>query len=68
MDEETLNLSIRKFLKSVGVNSQRELEHAVSKAIASGAIAGNETFNVTMTLEVTALKLKASFDGQIHLQ
>jgi len=68
MNEETLNLSIRKFLKLVGVNSQRELEHAVSQAIASGSIAGNEALNITMTLEVTALKLKTSFDGQILLQ
>ncbi|HUD24417.1 MAG TPA: DUF6494 family protein [Burkholderiaceae bacterium] len=68
MNEETLNLSIRKFLKLVGVNSQRELEHAVSQAIASGSIAGNEALNITMTLEVTALNLKTSFDGQILLQ
>jgi Family of unknown function (DUF6494) len=68
MNEETLNLSIRKFLKLVGVNSQRELEHAVSQAIASGAIAGNEALNITMTLEVAALNLKTSFDGQILLQ
>ncbi|HEV7618107.1 MAG TPA: DUF6494 family protein, partial [Burkholderiaceae bacterium] len=44
MDEETFNISIRKFLKMVGVNSQREIEHAVTKAIANGLIAGNETF------------------------
>ena len=37
MNEDTFNLSVRKFLKMVGVNSQREIEHAVTKAIASGA-------------------------------
>jgi hypothetical protein len=68
MDQETLNLSIRKFLKSVGVNSQRELEQAVAKAIAGGALAGNEALPVTMTLEVAALKLQARFDGQIQLE
>ena len=36
MNEETFNLSIRKFLKMVGVNSQREIEQAVAKAIAAG--------------------------------
>ena len=36
MDEEALNISIRKFLKMVGVNSQREIEHAVATAVASG--------------------------------
>ena len=33
MHEETFNLSIRKFLKIVGINSQREIEQAVRKAI-----------------------------------
>jgi predicted lactoylglutathione lyase len=68
MNEERLNQSIRKFLKSVGVNSQRELEQAVAKAIEGGALAGNETFDVTMTLDVKALKLSSKFNGQIELE
>ena len=42
MDQETFNLSIRKFLKMVGVNSQREIEQAVQKAIMDGKLQGNE--------------------------
>jgi Family of unknown function (DUF6494) len=68
MNEETLNLSIRKFLKMVGVNSQREIEQAVAKATADRAISGTETFPARMTLEVAGLKLKVSFDGEINLQ
>ena len=68
MDEETFNLSIRKFLKTVGVNSQREIEHAVAGAIAAGAIAGTESFAATITLEVEGLKLKVEFGGEIKLQ
>jgi hypothetical protein len=68
MNEETFNLSIRKFLKMVGVNSQREIEQAVQKAIADRAISGTETFPARMTLEVAGLKLKVSFDGEINLQ
>ena len=68
MNEERLNQSIRKFLKSVGVNSQRELEHAVAKAIEGGALAGNETLDVTMTLDVKALKLSSEFKGRIELE
>ena len=68
MDEETFNLSIRKFLKMVGVNSQREIEQAVAKAIASGAIVGAETFPAKVTLEVAGLKLNVNFDGEIKLQ
>jgi Family of unknown function (DUF6494) len=68
MNEETFNLSIRKFLKMVGVSSQREIEQAVAKATADRAIAGTETFPAKMTLEVAGLKLKVSFDGEIKLQ
>ncbi len=68
MNEETFNLSIRKFLKMVGVNSQREIEQAVGRAIADRAITGSETLPAKMTLEVAGLKLNVSFDGEINLQ
>jgi len=68
MDEETFNLSIRKFLKLVGISSQREIERATMKAIEDGAIAGTESFPATMTLEVAGLKLNVKFDGEIQLQ
>ena len=68
MDEEVLNISIRKFLKTVGVSSQREIEHAVAKAIAAGTVAGGETLAATMTLRVDGLQLEVRFDGEIALQ
>jgi hypothetical protein len=68
MNEETFNLSIRKFLKLVGISSQREIERAVAKALADRLIAGTESFPATMTLEVAGLKLNVKFDGEIKLQ
>ena len=68
MDAETFNLSIRKFLKMVGVNSQREIEQAVTKAVADGVIAGTETIAAKVTLEIAALKLNVRYDGEIRLQ
>ena len=68
MDPETLNLSIRKFLKTVGVSSQREIEQAVAKAIAAGTIGGAQTLAATMTLHVAGLQLNVQFDGEIQLQ
>ena len=44
MDEETFNLSIRKFLKVVGIGSQREIERAVAQAIADGRSRARSTF------------------------
>ena len=68
MDQETFNLSIRKFLKMVGIHSQRQIEQAVANAIAAGSIAGTETFPARVTLEVAGLKLQVAFDGEIQLQ
>jgi Family of unknown function (DUF6494) len=68
MNEEALNLSIRRFLKTVGVSSQRAIEHAVAKAAAAGAIAGTESFPAKMTLEVAGLRLTVVFSGDINLQ
>jgi len=68
MNEETFNLSIRKFLKTVGVSSQREIEQAVARARAAGKIKGDETFPAQVTLEIAGLSLKVKFDGKIELQ
>jgi hypothetical protein len=68
LNEDTFNLSIRKFLKMVGVNSQRAIEQAVAKARASGAIRGDESFPAQVTLDIPALKLAVKFDGKIELE
>jgi len=68
MNDETLNMSIRKFLKTVGVNSQLAIEKAVTKAVADGTLKGNETFPATMTLTVGKLSIDVKFDGEIRLE
>ncbi|MBL0143910.1 MAG: hypothetical protein IPP91_17865 [Betaproteobacteria bacterium] len=68
MNPETFNMSIRKFLKSVGVQSQREIEEAVDKAIASGQLKGSESLPAKMTLTVEGLALSVTIDGRIALE
>ena len=68
MDQEVFNISIRKFLKMVGVNSQREIEQAIGKAIESGKLKGDETVPVRVTLEIPSLGVKLPFDGDIKLK
>jgi hypothetical protein len=68
MDQETFNLSIRKFLKMVGVNSQREIEQAVQQAMTGGKLQGSETLPAKCTLEIPALGLKVPFEGEIKLK
>jgi hypothetical protein len=68
MDEEVFNLSIRKFLKVVGIGSQREIERAVAQAMADGKIADTDHFPARATLVVKGLNIDVSFDGEIKLQ
>ncbi|HJS38330.1 MAG TPA: DUF6494 family protein [Burkholderiales bacterium] len=68
MDQEVFNLSIRKFLKMVGVNSQREIEQAVQQAMAAGRLKGDETLAAKVTLEIPALGVRVPFDGDVRLK
>jgi ribosomal protein L1 len=68
MNPDTFNMSIRKFLKMVGVNSQREIEAAVERAMAAGKLKGAETLNATMRLTVDGVGVDVSFDGKIPLE
>jgi hypothetical protein len=68
MDDEVFNLSLRKFLKMVGVSSQREIEQAVAQALQEQAIAGSESFPAHLTLEIPGLNLQVRFDGEVRLQ
>jgi hypothetical protein len=68
MDQETFNLSIRKFLKMVGVNSQREIEQAVQAALQKHQLTGSETIPAKVTLEIPSLGVKVPFDGEIKLK
>ena len=68
MNDEELNISIRKFLKMVGVSSQREIERAVAAALQAGTIAGTESFPAKMTLQIAGLRLDVAFEGEIRLE
>ena len=67
MNEDVFNMSIRKFLKTVGVKSQHEIEQSVTRARADGRIRG-EALPATMTLRIPALDLEVQFDGRIDLE
>jgi hypothetical protein len=68
MNEDTFNMSIRKFLKKVGVTSQREIEHAVHEALSSGRIAGDATLKAKVTLTVDGVDLSVPIEGDIELE
>ena len=68
MNEDVLNTSVRRFLKTVGVTSQREIEKAVRVAVASGRIKGNEALPAKMTLTVGGIDLTHTVDDNIELE
>lgn len=68
MDDETFNMSLRKFLKTVGVNGQREIEQAVARAIAAGTLKGSETLPATMRLTIDGVALDITFEGELKLE
>ena len=68
MNEDTFNMSVRKFLKKVGITSQREIEHMVLKNIESGELKGNEVLDAKMILEINGIGLKTGIDGKIELE
>jgi ribosomal protein L1 len=68
MNEDTFNMEIRKFLKTVGISSQREIEHAVAKALEAGTLNGSETVSVKMTLELPAAGINHVIEGTIALE
>jgi len=67
MNEDAFNMSMRKFLKVVGVTSQQEIEKAVRGAVESGALKGNETLSAEMVLTIGQVSLRYKVDGKIEL-
>lgn len=68
MNEEALNMSVRKFLKKVGVTSQREIEIAVRQAVDSGKLKGNERLDAVVRLSVGDIALDVAIEGEIALE
>jgi hypothetical protein len=68
MNEDVLNMTVRKFLKKVGVTSQREIEEAIRAAVADGTLKGNETLPAEMTLAIGQIKLNVKIEGAIELE
>ena len=68
MDEEVLNIQVRKFLKKVGIQSQREIEQAVKDRMKEGILKGKENLAATMLLEVPEIDLRVSIDGKIEIE
>jgi hypothetical protein len=67
MNEEVFNTSLRKFLKQMGITSQREIEKAVRDAVASGRLKGHEKLPAKMVLTLGGVSLSHEMSGEIEL-
>ena len=68
MNEEALNMSLRKFLKVVGVTSQQEIEKAIRAALAGGKLQGKKSVAAQMVLTIGDVSLNHKVDGEIELE
>jgi hypothetical protein len=68
MNEDKLNVSLRKFLKTVGVTSQREIEKTIREALESGKLKGNERLPAKVVLTVGGVNLSHEVKGEIELE
>jgi uncharacterized protein DUF6494 len=68
MNEEALNSSLRKFLKVVGVTSQREIEKEIRGAVADGRLKGDEALSAKMVLTIEQTGLNHTIHGTIELK
>ena len=68
MNEEILNIQIRKFLKKVGVQSQREIEQAVRSSIENNSLSGIDKLEASVLLEVPEVGIKVSIESEIKLE
>jgi len=67
MNEDVFNESLRKFLKTVGVTSQREIEKSVREALANGRLKGHESLQAKMVLTIGEVSLSHDVSGRIEL-
>lgn len=67
MDEDAFNIAIRKFLKNVGITSQREIDGAVRAALSDGRLADDGTVKAKVTLSIEQLGLTKVIEGDIDL-
>lgn len=65
MNEDVLNMEVRKFLKQVGVTSQREIEAAIRAGVASGKLKGKKKVNAKVTLTIDGLGLNHEISDDI---
>jgi hypothetical protein len=67
MDEDRVNMEIRKFLKAVGISSQREMERVLRSAMDAGTLSARDVLKSDITLRIPSIGFEHVIEGQIEL-
>ena len=68
MNEDNLNMEIRKFLKKVGITSQRILENEINLAYKKGLIKSGNSIDIQMQLKIESIGLENTISGKINIE
>tara|TARA_B100001540_G_C15738212_1_gene610922 strand:- start:1012 stop:1221 length:210 start_codon:yes stop_codon:yes gene_type:complete len=68
MDKDSLNIQVRKILKKVGIQSQREIENTIIEKFEKGLLEGIDILDVSIELEIKKIGLKIPIEGKIELR
>ena len=68
MNEDNLNMEIRKFLKKVGISSQRIIENHIHEADKNGTIKAGDEIELKMTLSIENFQSTNIIDGKIMIE
>ena len=68
MNEDNLNMEIRKFLKKVGITSQRRIENQIHDANSNGIIKAGDEIELEMTLSIKNFQSTNRIDGKIIIE
>lgn len=65
MSEDILDVEIRNSLEKVDVPSQREMKHAIYRAVENGKSSKNPTMVVKTTLELPSINLTHTIEDEL---
>jgi hypothetical protein len=67
MNQDNFNMEIRKYLKKIGITSQREITNIVNQSISEGKLAGNEVLKASAKIRIHDIDFELEIDGEISL-
>jgi len=68
MNEENLNLEIRKFLKKVGISSQKVIENYIIKAVEEGNLKKKDEVEIEMKMILKNQNIEHTISDKITIE